>query len=433
MTKQGKFASAGTQARARSHSAARPAKPPSMPEIKQAALEVPVLDASGLLTGLTWPRSDFVRAMRAACEQWGFFQIINHGLPDELVKTQFSAAERFFNLPQEVKRACKRTPDNAMGFFDDELTKQRLDLKEAFDYGRPLKDAVELKHLDGINRWPDPSLAPTFKTQLTKYFSAMERVGLRLTEALALGLDLPSHALHPMMEKRHSAFCRLNFYPPAHNTSASVHDSNGHGPTAGTAATTNSVAATAEQDNNRDTPHANGNLGSDSHATDSSGSRGASAPGRTDEVASSRGQAWHEAGRDLGISPHSDAGFLTVLAQGPTPGLEVWHEGRWHLVRPIPGAFVVNVGDMCEVLTNGRYKAVLHRVLASGPQPRSSVAFFFNPSYESDVAPLQSCISPQHPLKYKPVSWGYYRTERFAGDVSDAGKEIQLDDYLVQN
>lgn len=64
---------------------------------------------------------------------------------------------------------------------------------------------------------------------------------------------------------------------------------------------------------------------------------------------------------------------------------------------------MVNVGDMCEILTNGLYKAVLHRVLASGLQPRTSVAFFFNPSYESDLAPLQSCINPEHPLKYKCV------------------------------
>ena len=51
----------------------------------------------------------------------------------------------------------------------------------------------------------------------------------------------------------------------------------------------------------------------------------------------------------LGISPHSDAGFLTLLAQGSTPGLEVWHDGAWRLVEPISGAFTVNVGDMCQV------------------------------------------------------------------------------------
>lgn len=55
------------------------------------------------------------------------------------------------------------------------------------------------------------------------------------------------------------------------------------------------------------------------------------------EVDSSRGQAWHEQGKDLGISPHSDAGFLTVLAQGEVPGLQVWHGQRWHTVQPIPG------------------------------------------------------------------------------------------------
>ena len=51
----------------------------------------------------------------------------------------------------------------------------------------------------------------------------------------------------------------------------------------------------------------------------------------------------------LGISPHKDAGLLTLVSQNGVSGLEVLHQDTWHAVDPLPGAFVVNVGDMCQV------------------------------------------------------------------------------------
>lgn len=51
----------------------------------------------------------------------------------------------------------------------------------------------------------------------------------------------------------------------------------------------------------------------------------------------------------LGMPPHSDYGFLTLLLQDEVEGLQILHEDRWLMVRPIPGSFVVNVGDHLEV------------------------------------------------------------------------------------
>ena len=51
----------------------------------------------------------------------------------------------------------------------------------------------------------------------------------------------------------------------------------------------------------------------------------------------------------MGISPHRDAGLLTIVSQNGVSGLEVQHKGQWHTIEPLPGAFVVNVGDMCQV------------------------------------------------------------------------------------
>lgn len=51
----------------------------------------------------------------------------------------------------------------------------------------------------------------------------------------------------------------------------------------------------------------------------------------------------------LGMPPHSDYGFLTVLLQDQVNGLEIWHDDRWVLVDPLPGSLVVNIGDHFEV------------------------------------------------------------------------------------
>ncbi|CAL5075460.1 unnamed protein product [Urochloa decumbens] len=76
----------------------------------------------------------------------------------------------------------------------------------------------------------------------------------------------------------------------------------------------------------------------------------------------------------LGMPPHSDYGFLTVLLQDQVNGLEVRHADRWVLVDPLPGALVVNVGDHLEMYSNGRYKSVLHRVRVNSSRSRISVA-----------------------------------------------------------
>lgn len=58
----------------------------------------------------------------------------------------------------------------------------------------------------------------------------------------------------------------------------------------------------------------------------------------------------HHADRVLGITPHSDGVGLTLLLQAtPVPGLQIRRNGGWLAVEPLPGAFVVNVGDMLEV------------------------------------------------------------------------------------
>lgn len=92
-----------------------------------------------------------------------------------------------------------------------------------------------------------------------------------------------------------------------------------------------------------------------------------------------------------GVGSHRDGGVLTLLLVEPGKGgLQVEHDGQWIDAPPIPGAFVVNIGEMLELATGGYLKATLHRVMSPRiGSDRISVPFFFNPSLDTVMPQLQ--------------------------------------------
>lgn len=94
--------------------------------------------------------------------------------------------------------------------------------------------------------------------------------------------------------------------------------------------------------------------------------------------------------KDFGIAAHTDYGCLTLLATDGVPGLEVqMPDESWQPVSASPGLFVINFGEMLEFWTAGQVKATLHRV-KGGSEERISVPLFFNPAYDTNVAPVGS-------------------------------------------
>jgi isopenicillin N synthase-like dioxygenase len=131
----------------------------------------------------------------------------------------------------------------------------------------------------------------------------------------------------------------------------------------------------------------------------------------------------------LGINHHTDAGALTLLLQDEQPGLEVFRDGRWHLVQPRSDALVINVGDIVQVWSNDYYRASLHRVVTSSTAERFSAPFFFNPSYGTHYEPLPTTIKSNYPARYREINWGEFRALRAAGDYTDHGEEVQISHY----
>jgi isopenicillin N synthase-like dioxygenase len=134
---------------------------------------------------------------------------------------------------------------------------------------------------------------------------------------------------------------------------------------------------------------------------------------------------------DLGIHHHTDAGALTLLLQDQVSGLQVYREGMWHNVRPLAGAFVINIGDMVQVWSNDQYRAPVHRVLAMEHTERLSLPYFYNPAYHTAVAPFANLVDAARPAHYSPISWGEFRRRRADGDFADYGAEVQISDYRL--
>ncbi|WP_282118549.1 isopenicillin N synthase family dioxygenase [Ruegeria atlantica] len=108
--------------------------------------------------------------------------------------------------------------------------------------------------------------------------------------------------------------------------------------------------------------------------------------------------------RDFGIGAHTDYGCLTLLATDGVSGLEVrMPDNSWQPVSAEPGTFIINFGEMLEFWTAGKVKATEHRVIG-GTQERISVPLFFNPSYDTNVAP---------PSSGKTISAGHHLTRRY--------------------
>ncbi|KAH7512709.1 hypothetical protein FEM48_Zijuj12G0119400 [Ziziphus jujuba var. spinosa] len=107
----------------------------------------------------------------------------------------------------------------------------------------------------------------------------------------------------------------------------------------------------------------------------------------------------------IGLAPHSDAAGLTILLQvSEVEGLQIKKDGMWAPVKPLPNAFIVNIGDFLEIITNGEYRSIEHRVtINSSDKERLSIATFYSPRFDGEMGPAYSLVNDQSPQKYRRI------------------------------
>lgn len=274
---------------------------------------LPVLDLALLDQGEDSART-FRDALRAATHEVGFFVLVGHGIPDDVVAHAFDEARRFFALPLEDKQRVEmlRSP-HFRGYTraGGEFTQGQVDWREQIDLAAE-REPVDEPSGPAYLRLEGPNLWPAALPSLRAFFEDWERrctaVARRLLQSWALALGSPADTFDPAFGDRPSTLVKLIRYP-----------------------------------------------------------------GREE-----RGQ---------GVGAHKDPGVLTLLMVEPgKAGLQVETATGWVDAPAVPGAFVVNVGELLEYATDGYLKATVHRVV-SPPlgETRLSIPFFFNPALDSTV------------------------------------------------
>lgn len=232
-----------------------------------------------------------------ASVKWGFFNIVNHGISEDLQQRLFHEMKAFFDSPRAIKDPVRRSVNNSRGYADLEYTKQKIDRKEVFDIGPFQMDVSKLSEqgkkdyaLDGVNFWPDEAALPNFRSTVAEYYEAVHGLAMTVLRSTAYSMRCFPFKFFDDKFDQHSSLMRLNHYPLSME---------------GTTQKEDGVVIDYDQ---------------------------------------------------MGVGHHTDAGGITVLLQDLVGGLQVYsgtkqanNDGEWVSVPATPNAFTINVGDMLQV------------------------------------------------------------------------------------
>ncbi|NP_001348171.1 gibberellin 2-beta-dioxygenase [Zea mays] len=280
------------------------------------------------------------RAIVDACERFGFFKVVNHGVAAATMDRAESEAVRFFAQAQADK-------DRAGPAYPFGYGSKRIGLNGDMGWLEYLLLAVDAASLS--DACPVPSSA-AFRSALNEYVAAVRKVAARVLEAMAEGLGIAdADALSSMVSGAGSdQVFRVNHYPPC--------------------------------------PALQG-LGCST----------------------------------TGFGEHTDPQIISVLRSNGTSGLQIaLRDGaQWVSVPSDRDAFFVNVGDSLQVLTNGRFRSVKHRVVTNSLKSRVSFIYFAGPPLGQRIAPLPQVLAEGEESLYKEFTWGEYKKAAYKTRLGD--------------
>ncbi|XP_020203704.1 protein DMR6-LIKE OXYGENASE 2 [Cajanus cajan] len=283
---------------------------------------IPIIDFSELTSSNPNERSKAIQQLGDACQDWGFFVLINHGVSETLRDEVLRASQRFFDLSEKEKK---------------EYVGQ--DIFDPIKYGTSFNVMVEktLFWRDYLKcyvhpHFNAPSKPPGFRETLEEFTRKGREVVDGLLKGISLSLGLEENYIQKRMKvDLGSQVLAINYYPRCPNP----------------------------------------------------------------ELV-------------MGLPAHTDHGLLTLLMHNELEGLQIQHNGKWIPVYPLPNSFFINTGDHMEILTNGKYKSVVHRAVVNGKGARISVGTAHGPCLESDVGPAPELVGDDNPAAYRAIKYRDY-------------------------
>ncbi|OAY58237.1 flavonol synthase/flavanone 3-hydroxylase [Manihot esculenta] len=285
-------------------------------------LEVPVIDMSEL------DEQKLTHLIVDASQKWGMFQIINHGIPDEIMNQFKSVGKEFFELPQEEKEVYAKTPGtNSVEGYGTSLQKEIQGKKGWVDH---LFHKIWPPSVINYKFWPKNP--PSYRKANEEYAKSLHGVVDKLFKSLSVGLGLEETELKEAAGGNELVYLlKINYYPPCPRPDLA-----------------------------------------------------------------------------LGVVAHTDMSCITILVPNDVQGLQASRDGHWYDVKYIPNALVIHIGDQIEILSNGKYKAVLHRTTVNKDKTRMSWPVFLEPPTEFTVGPHPKLVDEENPAKYKTKKYGDY-------------------------
>ncbi|KAH1261387.1 Protein DMR6-LIKE OXYGENASE 1 [Glycine max] len=197
--------------------------PPHRPKLSTIQAEgIPIIDLSPITNHRVSDPSaieGLVKEIGSACNEWGFFQVTNHGVPLTLRQNIEKASKLFFAQSAEEKRKVSRNESSPAGYYDTEHTKNVRDWKEVFDFLAKEPTFIPVtsdEHDDRVNQWTNqsPEYPLNFRVVTQEYIQEMEKLSFKILELIALSLGLEAKRFEEFFIKDQTSFIRLNHYPP---------------------------------------------------------------------------------------------------------------------------------------------------------------------------------------------------------------------------
>ncbi|XP_059634465.1 protein DMR6-LIKE OXYGENASE 2-like [Cornus florida] len=282
---------------------------------------IPVIDLQGFNGSMHF---DVINQIGQACQNYGFFQVKNHGVPKEVIDNVLGVSREFFHMPES---------ERLKNYSDDPLKTTRLStsFNVKTEKVSNWRDFLRLHCYpieDYIHEWP--SNPPSLREDAAEYCRNVRDLALRLVEGISESLGLKGDYINKALGK-HGQHMALNFYPPCPQPELTY-----------------------------------------------------------------------------GLPGHADPNVITILLQDDVPGLQVLKNGKWLAVNPIPNTFIVNIGDQIQVLSNDRYKSVLHRAVVNCNKERISIPTFYCPSPDAVMQPAPELIDDDNPGVYRSFTYSEY-------------------------